>query len=388
MIQDTNYFDNISDISHCRLCRHALNISDSVSVGPFPKSAQYFPELNELELDHGVWLKLVECDHCGLTQLTNSPVSYFRQVITTATNSPTLSAQRMILFERLKSQISSGQMLKAIEIGCGTGGNLPLLRSAGFEALGTEYSPTTQGTQVGNSDIFNCYILDLDENHNHQYDLIASFNYLEHQPDTLAFLQKCHDILTDEGKLLLTIPNFEHLLASQSAHEFVSDHLVYFSPHSITEALHRTGFTIEELSIINNQYDIQVIARKSSTSSIASCKKSLDSLVTTLNARLQELASKGMKIAIWGAGHRTLALLSLCEHKLISCVIDSATFKQNRFTPLSHLKILSPDILNETDCDIDIILVMLPGIYPSEVIKRIKALPIHYEAEQFPQMFN
>jgi hypothetical protein len=29
-------------------------------------------------------------------------------------------------------------------------------------------------------------------------------------------------------------------------------------------------------------------------------------------------------------------------------------------------------------------LVMVPGIYPKEVIKHIQSLPVHYEAEQFP----
>ena len=380
----SDYFNSDIDILHCRLCRHVLNIEDSVMVGPFPKAAQYFPEQEDFGIDHGVTLKLVTCTDCQLTQLTNGPVSYFREVITAANNSPSICSHRLALFRRIREQLPYNKTARALEIGCGSGSNLSLLRSAGFESIGIEYSPHQNSFDQPNLGIFNSYLLEFNASSEARYDLIVSFNYLEHQPDTLSFLNKCHDILHDDGKLLLTVPNLDHLLASQSAHEFVTDHLVYFSPLSITNSLHRTGFTVEELSIINNRYDIQVVAHKSCINTIASCKESLESLVSQLNTRLSDLALKGLKVAVWGAGHRTLALISLCNHSLISCILDSATFKQNRFTPLSHLKIMSPDILSNPACDIDIILVMLPGVYPSEVIRHIKSLPIHYEAEQFP----
>lgn len=368
----------------CRLCRADLTLSPTVSVGPFPKAAQYYPTSDEFSADKGTILQLVTCKQCNLTQLLNDPVDYFKSVISAASNSPTLSANRITQFQAIAQQLNRKTRPTAIEIGCGSGDNISLLEKSGFSARGTEYIPRLQKPKSSSPDILNTYILDLTEEHDAQYDLVVSFNYLEHQPDTRAFLLKCHDILSETGRLLLTVPNLEHLLSSRAAHEFVTDHLVYFTPHSLCSALHITGFGVQDLCVINGQYDIQVVAQKSHAHSIESCKDSLEELVRQLNDRLRFFASQGLRVAVWGAGHRTLALLSLCEHQLITLVLDSAVFKHNKFTPLSHLKIVSPEILSLPGCGVDVILVMVPGIYPAEVMSKIRSLPVQYAVEQFP----
>ncbi|MDD2741886.1 MAG: class I SAM-dependent methyltransferase [Rhodocyclaceae bacterium] len=365
----------------CRLCHAPLSSADAVQIGPFPKAAQYYPTPNEFTHDRGIVLKITECPDCGLTQLLNEPVDYYRQVITAASLSPVVREQRLTLFRQLRGYF--GMRPSAFEIGCAGGENLPLLRDAGFAASGIEFAATTAGTSLPEG-VTDTYLLDLGPENHGRHDLLLSFNYLEHQPDAHAFLQKCHALLADDGRLLLTVPNLDLLLDSQSAHEFVADHLLYFTAESLETALRLTGFSLIECQIINNQYDIQIIAKKRPRGAIASSKSALDALVISFNEKLRTLATEGKRIAIWGAGHRTLALLSLAEYHLIDCIIDSARFKHDKFAPISHLRIRPPEILLDPDCGIDVILVMLPGIYPKEVISRIESLPIAYHAEQFP----
>jgi hypothetical protein len=51
-------------------------------------------------------------------------------------------------------------------------------------------------------------------------------------------------------------------------------------------------------------------------------------------------------VAIWGAGHQSLAIMSIVDlGKKIKYVVDSATFKQGRFTPATHIPIVEPDRL-------------------------------------------
>lgn len=362
----------------CRLCRAPLSAADIVAIGPFPKAAQYYPTPEEFADDRGIVLEVAECPDCGLTQLRNEAVDYYRQVITAASLSPVVREQRLALFRQLRA--SFGERASAFEIGCAGGDNLPLLREAGFAASGIEFAAATPLPE-GVSDT---YLLDLSVEHHGRHDLLVSFNYLEHQPDARAFLQKCHALLADDGRLLLTVPNLDFLLDSQSAHEFVADHLLYFTAESLETALRMTGFSLIERQIINNHYDIQIVAKKRHRGAIASSKSALDTLVVRFNEKLRALAAEGKKVAVWGAGHRTLALLSLAEYHLIECIIDSARFKHYKFAPISHLRILPPEILLDADCGIDVILVMVPGIYPKEVISRIQSLPIQYQAEQFP----
>ena len=50
--------------------------------------------------------------------------------------------------------------------------------------------------------------------------------------------------------------------------------------------------------------------------------------------------------AVWSAGHQSLATLSnLGIDSIVSCVIDSAPAKQDKFAPASGLPILSPESL-------------------------------------------
>lgn len=372
-----------NDQNTCRLCHAALDICSTIEIGPFPKAAQYYPEPAEFADDKGVMLRIIECPDCGLTQLRNPPVDYYRQVITAASLSPAVREQRLALFQSLRPTLSD-KPLKALEIGCARGDNLPLLHATGFHAQGLECSPEQSPNALSEEGILNTYLLDLPAEHHGQYDLLVSFNYLEHQPDARAFLRQCHALLAEEGRLLLTVPNFDFLLESKSAHEFVTDHLLYFTAQSLETALRICGFTLIDLQIINNQYDIQVIAQRRPPSHIQACRNELAALCTQLNDKLAQLKASGKKVAVWGAGHRTLALLSRSNYQDIHCIIDSAPFKHFKFAPISHLQIFPPEILLDDDCDIEAILVMVPGIYPKEVLKRIHALPRHYHAEEFP----
>jgi hypothetical protein len=71
------------------------------------------------------------------------------------------------------------------------------------------------------------------------------------------------------------------------------------------------------------------------------------------------------KITVWGAGHRAIALMALADIHEIQYVVDSATFKQGKYTPILHKKIISPKEFLETDCDL--LIVMLPGNYGQQV---------------------
>lgn len=369
----------------CRLCHAAIDEDQAVKIGPFPQAAQYYPTPEEFATEQGTILNVVECDGCGLTQLTNEPVDYFRQVITAASLSPAIQEQRLAAFSELRKHFPESARPTALEIGCGNGDNLPLLREVGFHAMGLECHPDLPQGQTDANGVTNQYLLDLDDSHCGKYDLLTSFNYLEHQPDSRAFLLKCNALLSPGGRLLLTVPNLDYLLSSRSGHEFVADHLVYFTVNSLETALRITGFQLLDLTIINNQYDIQVLAKKRERSPIQAASDEVDHLVNKLNAKLRAFAAAGKTVAIWGAGHRTLALISLAEHQLIHCIIDSAKFKHHKFSPISHLEILPPETLHDEHCGIDVILVMVPGIYPAEVVRRIRSMPHAYHAEQFPE---
>ena len=50
-------------------------------------------------------------------------------------------------------------------------------------------------------------------------------------------------------------------------------------------------------------------------------------------------------------------------------MVDSAKFKQGRFTPILHKKIVHPNFLKYNK--VDLLIIMVPGIYPDEVVKYV-----------------
>ena len=74
-------------------------------------------------------------------------------------------------------------------------------------------------------------------------------------------------------------------------------------------------------------------------------------------------------MAIWGAGHQALALISLLGiAPRIRFVVDSAPFKQGRFTPASHLPIVAPEHLDAGEVDA---VIVLAASYSDEVARLI-----------------
>lgn len=85
-----------------------------------------------------------------------------------------------------------------------------------------------------------------------KFDLLTSFELLEHVYDPPMFLRKVHELLRPGGRLILTTLNGEgfdiQVLWKNSKSVFPPHHLNFFNPQSIRILLKRCGFTVEEIS--------------------------------------------------------------------------------------------------------------------------------------------
>jgi SAM-dependent methyltransferase len=85
-----------------------------------------------------------------------------------------------------------------------------------------------------------------------RFDLLTSFELLEHLFDPVSFLKKTYSLLLPEGHLLLTTLNgkgFDILLLWERSKSIVPPHhLNFFNPTSIRCLLERLGFEVLEIS--------------------------------------------------------------------------------------------------------------------------------------------
>lgn len=360
------------NVKLCRLCKNEIINPPSLCMTPFPKAAQYYPEKAEFIHDLGITLEVYQCSCCNLIQLCSTSVDYYKEVITAASFSEDSKAFRLKEFHIFVEQFGL-QGKKAIEVGCGKGPMLDILAQAGLQAFGLEFSPEfTEYAKKCDRDVIEGYLNDLGDEYNSKFDAFISLNYIEHQPDTQLFIQSLARITTEEAVGYITAPNVEYLLRTNTLYEFVADHLIYFTQETMRRAFETNGFEVLKNELINNENDIALIVKKRKINAISGHDK-VATLINSFNELVNSVRVDGRKIAIWGAGHRTLALIALANPNGIEFIVDSADFKQGKFSPVTHLPIISP--LEFQNSDVDTIIVMLPGIYPDEVIKNIKSYP-------------
>jgi 2-polyprenyl-3-methyl-5-hydroxy-6-metoxy-1,4-benzoquinol methylase len=361
---------------NCRLCKTEIKMSPLLSMNPFPKAAQFYPETHEFEKDMGITLEVYKCPNCDLLQLNCQPVPYYKEVITAASFSKDARQARLTELSNFV-KLFGLQGKGVIEVGSGRGGMVDIMNEAGMDASGLEYSKeSVQSSQSSNYKMIQGYIDDLDPKFDGKFDAFISLNYIEHQPDTKSFIQSLLRITRPGAVGYITAPNVSYLLETNTLYEFVADHLIYFTEETMRRAFESNGFDVIESSIINNKNDISLTVKKRELQNITGIGD-----VERLSHKLKDFMVKnyldGKKIAVWGAGHRTLALLSIANISEISFIVDSADFKQGKYSPVMHSKIVSPEVLEKSD--VDIVIVMVPGLYPDEVVKKIRSFSRIFE---------
>lgn len=357
---------------NCHLCNGKLFPNPVLELSGMPKAAQYYPEKNEFDDDRGVVLTIRQCSSCGLVQHTMRPVDYFKEVITAATLSEKSRLSRLNQMKDFSAKFNLAGK-KVVEIGTGKGEMVEVINEAGMIGAGLEFSEESvkMGSASGRK-IIQGYIGEADKIKDAPFDAFISLNYLEHLPQPGQVIQNIYRNTTNDAAGFVTVPNFEYLLKTKSLYEFVPDHISYFTQKTLTHAFETNGFEVLECRLINEDNDIAVTVKKRKPLNLTEDYKDVEALIKDFRNIIADYKSKGKKVATWGAGHRTLTFIALSKVKDIEYVVDSAKFKQGKFTPVSHFKIMPPNYLKEKK--VDLVIVMVPGLYPSEVIKILKEM--------------
>ena len=147
--------------------------------------------------------------------------------------------------------------------------------------------------------------------------------------------------------------------------EFMSDHLMYFTQKTLTGLLEMNGFEVLSCEAVWHEYCLAVTVRKRSRMDLSYFQEGKERIKKEVHQFLDGCLRQGKKAAVWGAGHQALSVLALTDIKdKIEFVVDSAEFKQQRYTPGTHLKIVAPEELKNGE--VGAVLVMAAS-YSDEV---------------------
>jgi SAM-dependent methyltransferase len=353
----------------CRSCKSQLFEPPLLSYKDSPISAQDFHNDPD-QKDNNVNLDIYQCSKCNLVQHILDPVPYYKEVIRAVSVSKEMENFRIQQFKEW-IELNKLSNKKYIEIGCGAGDYLDIIRKIGIKkAFGLEYSDKnlalckTKGLEVSKGYLDGELVIQ--DQPQKGYDAFGIFSFMEHWPNPSEALSILWDLLAEEAYGIIEVPNFEMIQKKGLYTEFITDHIFYFDKNSLSQILQSNGFEIISIKTIWHDYILSVEVKKRTPLLVHNFMDKFNSLNNELANYIKKFNNKN--IVVWGAGHQSLAIISLSGiAKHINYIVDSAHFKQNKYTSGTNIKIESPEQLENSYPDA---LIIIAAGYSDEV-KRI-----------------
>lgn len=286
-----------------------------------------------------------------------------------------------------------------LEIGCGKGRFVALLcELGGNRGIGIDpaYDPARQDAAPGGSLRF---IRDFygDKYAHLKADFVCCRHTLEHIPQTRQFVSTAMRGIGGRRDVVVffDVPDTLRVLREAAFWDIYYEHCSYFSPGSLARLFRDLGLDVIDLQL---DYDDQYIllAGRPATGpalpraelALADDLEQIRSAVTEFAAacpekirhwrdRLDELARRGRRAAIWGSGSKCVAFLSsVGGAPAVGSIVDVNPHRHGKFLPGSGRRIDPPRLLVEYRPDV--VIVMNP-VYCDEIRKDLGKMGVSAE---------
>jgi SAM-dependent methyltransferase len=150
-------------------------------------------------------------------------------------------AERRALVRRLVAPLSPG---RALDVGCGGGGNTQVLRDLGWRVAGLEYSPVAaplaarRGLPVVRGDARRLPFRD------HSMDLVMSTDMWEHIDDDQAVAREAARVLRPGGRALVAVPCSMKLW---SGHDVALGHVRRYEREELVALMESAGLRVVDV---------------------------------------------------------------------------------------------------------------------------------------------
>ena len=194
------------------------------------------------------------------------------------------------------------------------------------------------------------------------FDLITSFAMFYDVEDPNSFCKDINNLLTKNGKWILELSYFPLLLQNLTYDQICHEHVTYYTLTTFENIIKKNGLKILDFNLNNiNGGSIEIICSKKTAKHSPNKKKinlqknfekkincksyqnfnnRVRNIKKTLNLFLKK--NKG-KVIGYGASTKGNIVLNHCgiDSKKLKYICDANTYKHNRFTPGSNIKIIS-----------------------------------------------
>lgn len=374
---------------HCRFCAAPLR-DTFINLGMSPLCQTHIEphQLNAMERFYPlhVWV----CGKCFLVQLEEfvapdeifSDYAYFSSFSDSWVEHARRYAVRMI------DSLGLGRRSMVMEVASNDGYLLQHFVAAGVPCLGIEPAANVAAAAVAKGipstvRFFGAESAQAIVREFGQPDLLLGNNVLAHVPDINDFVKGMKVLLKPQGTITMEFPHLVQLMANNQFDTIYHEHFSYLSLTVVEKIFAAHGlviFDVEELQTHGGS--LRIFARHAEDGTRPVCdgvgalkqaeaQFGLGSLATyagfteRIKATKREILEflidarrRGKSVVGYGAPGKGNTLLNYCgiRDDFLDYTVDRSPHKQGRYTPGTHIPILSPEMLRQTRPDYVLIL--------------------------------
>ena len=169
-------------------------------------------------------------------------------------------ARRRLIAENLSRHLDLPDAARILEAGCGTGGNLAMLRTFGrVSAFEPNEEARNLARQKGDFDVREGSLPDAVPFEARGFDLVVALDVLEHLEDDRAGLRALGEQLRPSGHLLVTVPAYPFLW---SAHDEILHHRRRYRRSSLLSAIRGAELELRHQTYFNSFLFPAVVAMR------------------------------------------------------------------------------------------------------------------------------
>lgn len=385
-------------MSDCLICGHSLKAS--LDLGLQPRANALLTKVENISEEYKFRLVVGFCENCKNTQTLKRPqkeemfqenYAYF-----SSANTPMIEHfQKTASHLKDRFNISSNSFV--IEIGSNDG--VFLKNFLNIPHLGIEPSSNvaTKSRAIGIS----CWDVFFNEetsqkitNEMGKANLIFAANVFGHVEEIHSILKGINNSLSSDGVFVFEIYYLPSIIENKSFDLIYDEHIFYYTLNSL-----KYLFSIHELELFDfdkltvhggsirgyvchkgqrninenliSAFDYEIANGYNTPAPLESMQRFVEKIRNDFIKLLTELKKSGHKIAGYGATAKSTTILNFSQvgTELIDFIADSTPFKQDKFTPGSHIPIKSEEYFTKNMPDYT---VLFAWNYQDSIIKKQK----------------
>jgi SAM-dependent methyltransferase len=282
-------------------------------------------------------------------------------------------------FEQLARKLSDARFV--VDVGSNDGILLKPLKQLGVRAIGVE--PSINVSKIANDQELTtiCSFFDARaaaeiERVHGKPDVIVASSVFTHLEDPHEFIEAVGGLLSDDGRFIIEVEYIGNILRQTQFERFYLDRIFYYSLTSLKHLFDAHDMTIVDVEHIEphgGSLQVTIRSRRQriqpsanvaailaeeeqslTTGKLEEFRANVDTQIAALRGLLARYKDSNQKVAGYGAPAR---VSTICNYgrigpSLIAFTVDDSPLKQNKFTPGTHIPIVTRAHLDQQRPDV------------------------------------